>query len=215
MADRQDTFWGPRPDHWKMLPWCSFATPSGKPIIVTSDSEAKQVTVRIRHKGIVERQIKRNQFNIKGASNQTQISAGQFIISRIDARNGACGIVPEELDGAIVTKDFRVFDFDLNIVCPIYIDSIFRLPITWKLCESVSDGTTNRVRLDMALFDSLLYPIPDLSEQKYVSSFLQSVDIVINDTSKLVSSLRQLQTALIHNLLGRGFDIDGGSIYGR
>lgn len=214
MDDRQDTFWGPRPAHWRMLPWCSFTTPSGKPIIVTSNSRAKQVTVRIRHRGIVERQIKRNQHNMK-TSNQTQISAGQFLISRIDARNGACGLVPEELDGAIVTKDFRVFDFDLEIVCPIYIDSIFRLPITWKLCESVSDGSTNRVRLDMALFDSLVYPIPDLSEQKHISSFLQSVDSVINDTSELVSSLRQLQTVLIHNLLGRGFDINGGSTYGR
>ena len=31
---------------------------------------------------------------------------GQFILSRIDARNGALGIVPSELDEAIVTNDF-------------------------------------------------------------------------------------------------------------
>ena len=45
----------------------------------------------------------------------------KFIFSKIDARNGAFGIIPEELDGAIVTNDFPVFDIDETIINPTFL----------------------------------------------------------------------------------------------
>ena len=39
-------------------------------------------------------------------------------MSKIDARNGAYGIVPAELEGAIVTNDFPVFDVDTKKIIP-------------------------------------------------------------------------------------------------
>lgn len=41
-----------------------------------------------------------------GTKKQFMINKGQFLISKIDARNGAYGIVPKELDGAIITGNF-------------------------------------------------------------------------------------------------------------
>ena len=38
------------------------------------------------------------------------VSKGQFILSGIDSRNGAFGVIPDELDGAIVTNGFWYFD---------------------------------------------------------------------------------------------------------
>ncbi|MHC1565510.1 MAG: hypothetical protein ACXQS6_04230 [Candidatus Syntropharchaeales archaeon] len=69
----------------------------------------KQVTVKLHHKGVVLREEKMGQ-QIK--SKQYLAKTGQFIISRIDARNGAMGLVPTELDGAIVTNDFLLYDID-------------------------------------------------------------------------------------------------------
>lgn len=200
----QKTPWGFRPSHWKILPWNSFATPSGEPITVAPDSKAKQVTVRVRHKGVVERRTKRNQPRVIRNPNQTQISAGQFIISRIDARNGACGIVPKELDGAIVTKDFRVFDIDSTIVHTSYLDYLIGLPIFWKLCSFVSDGTTNRVRLDMELFDQMSFPIPPLIEQEIAVNTLQSIDDILKRTEYVIIKAEQLLDALLNKLLTRG-----------
>lgn len=200
----QKTPWGFRPAHWKMLSWNSFATPSGEPITVAPDSRAKQVTVRVRHKGVVERRGKKNQPRVIRNLNQTQISAGQFIISRIDARNGACGIVPKELEGAIVTKDFRVFDIDSTILLTSYLDYLIGLPVFWKLCSFVSDGTTNRVRLDMELFDQMRFPIPPLIEQEIAVNTLQSIDDTLKRTEHIIITAEQLREAILHKLLTFG-----------
>ena len=68
----------------------------------------KQVTVRLFHKGVVLRGVQ------EGATIRTtrqwRIRTGQVLLSRIDARNGAIGLVPSELDGAIVTNDFWAFE---------------------------------------------------------------------------------------------------------
>ncbi len=56
------------------------------------------------------------------ARRQLQASAGQFLISRIDARHGAFGIVPNHLDGALVSNDFPCFDIDERVVLSRYLE---------------------------------------------------------------------------------------------
>ena len=80
------------------------------------EKKYKLVTVKLNHKGIVLREEKLGSL-IK--SKMYEVKEGDFILSGIDARNGAFGIVPKELDGAIVTNDFWYFDIDKNIVEPI------------------------------------------------------------------------------------------------
>ena len=68
----------------------------------------KQITVKVEHKGVILMGLQ------KGSdigSLQLRARAGQFIISKIDARNGSMGIIPLELDNGIVTNDFPVFSF--------------------------------------------------------------------------------------------------------
>lgn len=204
MSEMKPTPWGPRPEHWQIVPWASFATPAGEPIVVEPDSDLKQVTIRVRHQGIVERKYKQNKKRTIGTPNQKQIRTGQFLISRIDARNGACGFVPEELDGAIVTSSFRAFDLDPSVIDPTYFDYLVGMPIFWQLCESISDGSTNRVCLDMDLFDSFVFPLPPLSEQNKVASVLQSIDEAIEQTANVIIKTEQLRDALLHELLTRG-----------
>ena len=78
-----------------------------RPISLTPDKEYKLVTIKMNHKGVVLRGLKKGA-DIK--SNMFEVKEGDFILSGIDARNGAFGIVPKELDGAIVTNDFWYFD---------------------------------------------------------------------------------------------------------
>ena len=83
-----------------------------RPVEIEPDKNYKLVTVKLNHKGVVLRQEK------LGAEIKTkmfEVKTGDFILSGIDARNGAFGIVPPELDGAIVTNDFWYFDLDEEI----------------------------------------------------------------------------------------------------
>ena len=91
--------------------------------------------------------------------------AGQFILSRIDARHGANGIVPDELSGAIVTNDFPVFNFDHSRLEPKYLQWLGRTHDFIQLCLRASEGTTNRVRLSEERFLDLPIPLPTVEEQ--------------------------------------------------
>ena len=78
---------------------------SGEVAHPAADTEYKEMTIRLWGKGILERG------RISGAMvNGRRFIArkNQFIASRIDARNGAMGIVPTSLDGALVTNDFPI-----------------------------------------------------------------------------------------------------------
>ena len=63
------------------------------------DETYKQITVRLWGKGLNLRgKIYGSQIE---ATRQIRVKAGQFLVSRIDARHGAFGIVPPTLDGAL------------------------------------------------------------------------------------------------------------------
>ena len=68
----------------------------------------KQVTVRLWNKGVVLRGEQEG-VAIK-TKRQFYVTTGQLLMSRIDVRNGAIGLVPKELDGAIVDlrRDARI-----------------------------------------------------------------------------------------------------------
>ena len=128
---------------------------------------------------------------------------GLFVISKIDARNGACGFIPPELDGAIVTQDFPVYEIN-GAADSRYLDHLVDQPTFWRLCESVSDGTTNRVRLDLGLFDDLEFPMPSLPEQRAIAAVLDSIDEAIEGAEAVIAAAERLRDALLHELLTRG-----------
>src|ERR1043166_662087 len=69
---------------------------------------------------------------------------GQFILSRIEARNGAIGIVPPELDGAVVTNDFPLFAPNAGRISIAFLTWLSRTLGFVDLCVRASEGTTNR-----------------------------------------------------------------------
>ena len=115
-----------------------------RPITLEGNKKYKLVTIKMKHKGVVLRQEK---LGTEIKSKMYEVKMGDFILSGIDARNGAFGIVPPELEGAIVTNDFWYFNIDEAIV-----EKQFFLELTatqWfdEICRKGSDGTTQRIRL--------------------------------------------------------------------
>lgn len=134
-----------------------------RPIELKSNEKYKLVTVKLKHKGVVLREEKLGS-EIK--SKMYRVMSGDFILSGIDARNGAFGIVPRELDGAIVTNDFWYFDIDEDVV-----DKHFFLELTstkWfdEICRKGSDGTTQRIRLQKNKFFDQTVFLPSLDRQR-------------------------------------------------
>lgn len=154
----------------------------------------KQIKLRLYQKGVELREIKQGG---ELASKQFIAKKEQFIISKIDARNGAMGLVPGELDGAVVTSDFLLYDFKDETVDAKYFDYYTRLSSFDSNCKLCSEGSTNRVRLKVQKFLELSIPLPPLPEQKRIVAKIESIKQRIEQ----IKQLRAEQKKEIRNLL--------------
>lgn len=128
----------------------------------------KRPTIRINGLGISLRDEVDGK-NI-GTKNQFRIYKNQFLLSKIDARNGAFGVVPKELDKGIITGNFWTFDVDYSLINPHYLTLLTGTKEFQKLCQTASVGTTNRNYLQEDLFLNFEIPLPKLSEQEILVS---------------------------------------------
>lgn len=150
--------------------------PNRNIIKVEDNEEYKQVRLKTNGGGADLRGVKVGK-DI-GTKKQYQISTGQFIMSKIDARNGAFGIVDNSLNGAIVTGDFPVFDVDKEKLNPAYLQLLSSTKQFIKFAQSCSRGTTNRQRIDVKQFLNLEIPLPSLEEQNaIVAAYNDSYDL--------------------------------------
>lgn len=140
-----------------------FLTRSKDAVTIQNNIKYTRVTIKVRNGGVFKRDEVMGESI--GTKKQYRISAGQFILSKIDARNGALGIVPQELNGAIVTQDFLPYDIDTGKINPQYLVLVSTTQQFMAFCQSCSSGTTNRQRIDEAQFLNIKVPIPSLEEQ--------------------------------------------------
>jgi type I restriction enzyme S subunit len=167
---------------------------SGETIEPVVDTEYREITVRLWGKGVIERG------RMMGASlsgRRFVARAGQFIASRIDARNGAMGLVPGSLDGALVTNDFPLFFVNDDRLEAAFLGWMCRTAGFVELCLRASEGTTNRVRLKEGEFLNLEIPLPPLAEQRRVVARIEEVVAQIHEASALRRQAAEEAGALV------------------
>jgi len=133
-----------------------------EPVKIEDGTLYKRITVRLYGQGVVQRdELLGREI---GTKRQFIAHAGQLIISRIDARNGAFGIVPKELEGAIVTNDFWLFEVQ-NALTE-YLWLVLSSELFQKYWQTQSSGTTNRQRVSERSFLNSKIALPTIQEQK-------------------------------------------------
>jgi len=142
-------------------------------VVIDPQKTYKQVTVRLFHKGLKLRGEKVG--SAIRTTKQCVVHKGQVLLSRIDARNGAIGIVPPELDGAIVTNDFWAFEVNRDLADPAFLDAYFGTSEFVDACNASSEGTTNRVRLQPSRFLRIDVPLPPRDVQRRIVSRIEDI----------------------------------------
>ena len=155
----------------------------------------KQITVKIWGKGVVLRN------EVTGAeiaaSKRLKVQSGQFILSRIDARHGAFGLIPDFLEGAIVTNDFPVFTPNHQIILPQFINWISKTKDFIELCKAASEGTTNRVRLKEDKFLAMEISLPPLEEQRRIVARVEELVGKIEEVRSLrLNTLKEVEALM-------------------
>lgn len=160
-------------------------TQSVDSVEVKADVEYIRLTVRLFNKGITARDtVKGSQI---GTKRQTLVHAGEFVISKIDGKSAAFGLVGEEYEGAIVTHDFMVYDIDTNRVLPEYLELVLRNEQILNQFKSSSSGTTGRRRLSQKVFENTEIALPAKGEQKRL---LEDIISIRNQQQELEMKLR-------------------------
>jgi type I restriction enzyme S subunit len=187
---------------WPTVPLGDVLVRSENTIPLDPETTYKEVTVRMNGKGVVER---RQVQGIEIASDRRfKASAGQFIISRIDARNGASGLIPEELDSAVVTNDFPLFDVAQDHLDPAFLGWMAKTASFVELCKRASEGTTNRVRLSEDRFKALEIALPPLDEQRLIVARIEELAAKVEEAKTLRHAAEQEVVALPRALLSHG-----------
>jgi type I restriction enzyme S subunit len=166
-----------------MVPLSDVLTPSDEWTTIDPLRTYREVTVRLRGKGV---DLRREVSGAEIAAKERIVArSGQFILSRIDARNGAFGLVPDSLDGAVVSTDFPTFNVNSVQLEAAFLYWMSKTPAFVELCRSASEGTTNRVRLKEDRFLAMTIPLPSSDEQRRIVARIVEVAKRISDAKFL------------------------------
>ena len=168
----------------------SFLKRNKTQVLVEDNTTYKRVTIKLYNNGVFLRDTEIGK-NI-GTKKQFVIKEGQFLLSKIDARNGAFGIATNEVDGAIITADFLAFDIDTSTINPDFLVLITTTKKFMQFAQSASSGTTGRQRIDESKFLNTKIPLPKLDIQK------QIVDKISNSQNNLDNLKLEYQKYILH-----------------
>jgi type I restriction enzyme M protein len=177
-------------DSVSTVPFAQLFEPVRDRITLEDETVYKQVTVKLYSKGAILRQ------ELRGAEIKTKrqmgARAGDLIASKIDARNGALAIIPDELDGAIATSDFPLFrprDEEVN-------RSLLHFCLEFgpyaEMLQSLAQGTTNRQRVTLDDILELPYPLLSPEQLAPVLRRLEQQEQVLRTAEVLSAGYRKL-----------------------
>jgi type I restriction enzyme, S subunit len=144
-------------------------------------SNYKRCRVQLHAQGIVLRDT------VPGAEIKTKkqqvCKAGEFLVAEIDAKVGGFGIVPEELDQAIVSSHYFLFGIDQTKLDRLFLDFYIRTPAFRE--QVAAQGSTNYAAIRPN--DVLRYtiPLPSLTEQRRVVARIEALAVKIEKARSL------------------------------
>ena len=180
----------------RLVKFKDFLKRSKIPIELNDNETYKRVTIRIKHGGV---SLRDTEVGKKiGTKKQFILKEGQFIVSKIDARYGAFGIAPNEVNDAIITGNFWAYDVDFNIIDIDWFNQFTNSQYFYDLCERASSGITHRKYLSEESFLNNEINLPSLEEQKqsiaYINNLKEcgnSISTEITHQLDLIKNLRQ------------------------
>lgn len=166
-----------------------------KGFITISDSEKyKLCRVQLHRKGVLLREI------VSGATIRTKkqqlCKANDFIVAEMDAKVGGYGFIPNELEGAIVSSHYYLFEVNENLLKK---DFLAVLNKTQTLQNQIkATGSTNYASVRPSDVLAWEIPLPPIEEQERIIEKIQTVEInktqistELNHQLALVKGLRQ------------------------
>ena len=162
----------------------------------------KRCRVQLHAQGIVLRDI------VLGAEIKTKkqqvCHTGEFLVAEIDAKIGGFGIVPPELDGAIVSSHYFLFVIDEKRLNRRFLDFFIRTPYFRE--QVTAQGSTNYAAIRPADVLGYKIPLPPLAEQRRIVARIEELAAKIEEARGLRRKAGEEVEALLSSALHRQFN---------
>lgn len=116
---------------------------------------------------------------------------GDVVYSKIDVRNGAIGIVPEELGRACVTSEYPVYAVDPSATDAGYIKLVFRTAAFRQKINGMISGASGRKRVQPSDLEAIEVPLPPLPVQQAIVNAWRQAQDEVADTRRQIAELEE------------------------
>lgn len=190
---------GATPPGWSRGPLSEHLFEEVRPVKMVDEETYDLVTVKRSRGGVVLRErLKGKEIAVKS---QFRLKAGDFLISKRQIVHGACGIVPPELDDAIVSNEYAVLRArpSLNLE---FLNYLAQLVYFQQTCFHSSIG----VHVEKMIFklDRWLqweFNIPPTSEQDRICEVLRAWDAARRGILSRIVNAKTQRAALCQQIL--------------
>ena len=190
---------GTLPDGWTRAPLGQFLKEVRRPLKMVDNEEYRLVTVKRARGGVIDR----GRFLGKDVLVKSQflIEPGDFLISKRQIVHGACGLVPQDLGGSIVSNEYSVLngteDIDLTFLNFLAHSIFFQ-----QTCFHSSIGVhVEKMIFKLDRWLGFEFDLPPLPEQRKIADILSTWDRAIEATEALLATARTRKRALMQSLL--------------
>lgn len=155
-----------------------------KEFFTIDDAEEYQlVTVQLHTRGIRERSCLMGS-EIK-TKKQQRVKAGDLLVAEIDAKVGGYGIVPTELEGAIVSGHYFLYEIDRHQILPGYLNYYLQTGYPEQDLQQFVKGSVNYAAIRSQHFFELEIPLPQLENQRRIVQRIEAIHQRINEIDAL------------------------------
>ena len=164
--------------------------------IYLEDSEKYQlVTVKRRNEGVVSRGYLFGKDIL--VKNYSQLKTNDYLISKRQIIHGANGIIPSELDNAIVSNEYLVVVSN-NDVRTEFLTLVSRTPSMYRKFLLSSYGVDiEKMVFNVEDWKSREITLPSLPEQTHLGLFFRRLDSQIAESRAVLEKSRQLKKAML------------------
>jgi type I restriction enzyme S subunit len=182
---------------WPLTRLGELVTHRSKFITIDDESLYNRCKVQLHAQGIILRD------NVLGYEIKTKkqqlCKTDDFLVAEIDAKVGGYGIVPQELDGAIVSSHYFLYDINQAKLSPHYLSYFTK---TNQFYNQVSaQGSTNYAAIRPNNVLEYAIPLPPLSEQRRIVERIDNAAEKIDAGKKLAEEVNNEINALEKSFL--------------
>lgn len=130
---------------------------------------------------------------------QQRCRAADFLVAEIDAKVGGYGIVPDSLEGAIVSSHYFLFEPDRTVLDPRFLAYFSR---TRGFGDQVkARGSTNYAAIRPSHILGYRIPLPPLAEQQRLITHLDAIEARLQRSQRLRLETASESLALARSLI--------------